>query len=47
MIDLEGRLIDFGMGRKLMNNWGLIMVDESVYGKIFELVGEVLKEVER
>ncbi|KAK0710416.1 hypothetical protein B0T21DRAFT_376581 [Apiosordaria backusii] len=40
--DLEGKQIDFGTGRKLTNNWGLITADESVHGKILELVGEVL-----
>ncbi|KAK4675087.1 hypothetical protein QC764_501490 [Podospora pseudoanserina] len=45
--DLEGRPIDFGTGRKLTNNWGLITADESVHGKMLELAGEVLKEAGR
>ncbi|KAK4173341.1 hypothetical protein QBC36DRAFT_194869 [Triangularia setosa] len=42
--DLEGRPIDFGTGRKLTNNWGLITADESVHGKILELASEVLND---
>ncbi|KAK0654155.1 hypothetical protein QBC41DRAFT_238456 [Cercophora samala] len=45
--DLEGRPIDFGTGRKLTNNWGLITADESVHGKILELAGEVIKDARR
>lgn len=42
--DLLGRPIDFGTGRKLSNNWGLITADASVYDEIFGLVTEMLEE---
>ncbi|KAK3987336.1 hypothetical protein QBC44DRAFT_246091 [Cladorrhinum sp. PSN332] len=40
--DLYGREIDFGTGRKLSGNWGLITADESVHGKVQSLITEML-----
>lgn len=40
--DLYGREIDFGTGRKLSRNWGLITADESVHDKVQALVNELL-----
>ena len=40
--DLYGKEIDFGAGRILDNNWGVITADESVHSKIVKLVGEIL-----
>ncbi|KAK0630494.1 inositol monophosphatase family protein [Bombardia bombarda] len=36
--DLYGEEIDFGRGRQLDGNWGVIAADESVHGKILDLV---------
>jgi 3'(2'), 5'-bisphosphate nucleotidase len=41
--DLRGRPIDFGTGRDMMGNYGLIAADESVHGRILELVTEMLE----
>ncbi|KAK3376412.1 hypothetical protein B0T24DRAFT_218899 [Lasiosphaeria ovina] len=41
--DLLGKDIDFGSGRELTRNWGLITADYTVHGKIFELVTDMLK----
>ncbi|KAK4204603.1 hypothetical protein QBC40DRAFT_272607 [Triangularia verruculosa] len=45
--DLEGRPIDFGAGRKLSNNWGLITADESVHVEILKLAGEVIGDIQK
>lgn len=42
--DLHGKEIDFGRGRKLAGNWGIVTADESVHGRILELVGGMLEE---
>ncbi|KAK4185629.1 hypothetical protein QBC35DRAFT_299006 [Podospora australis] len=42
--DLLGRPIDFGTGRKLSGNWGLITADESVHDEILDMVTEMLEE---
>ncbi|KAK0611727.1 hypothetical protein B0T14DRAFT_500767 [Immersiella caudata] len=41
--DLRGRPVDFGTGRDMMGNYGLIAADESVHGRILELVTEMLE----
>ncbi|KAK4445616.1 carbohydrate phosphatase [Podospora aff. communis PSN243] len=41
--DLRGRPIDFGTGRDMMGNYGLLAADESVHGRILELVTEMLE----
>ncbi|KAL7792904.1 hypothetical protein V8C37DRAFT_379444 [Trichoderma ceciliae] len=38
--DLEGRDVDFGAGRTLAANWGLVAAPESVHGEILALVRE-------
>jgi len=40
--DLHGRAVDFGRGRELAGNWGVITADESVHGRILELVAGLL-----
>ncbi|RFU34427.1 hypothetical protein B7463_g1953, partial [Scytalidium lignicola] len=42
--DLEGKRIDFGAGRKLSNNWGLVAAREGIHARILEVVAEVLRE---
>lgn len=42
--DLYGRPVDFGTGRDLVGNYGLIAADESIHGKILELVTEMLEK---
>lgn len=42
MTDLRGQEVDFGAGRELSNNWGLIMADEAVHGVVLAKVRELL-----
>ncbi|KAK3388668.1 carbohydrate phosphatase [Sordaria brevicollis] len=37
--DLWGRKIDYGRGRKLDGNWGVVTADEGVHGRLLEIVG--------
>lgn len=37
--DLWGRKIDYGRGRKLDGNWGVVTADEEVHGRLLEIVG--------
>ena len=39
--DLDGNPIDFTTGNKLSRSWGVITADESIHGKILELVCEM------
>ena len=39
--DLDGNPIDFTTGNKLSRSWGVITADESIHGKILELVREM------
>ncbi|TAQ86797.1 hypothetical protein B7494_g4861 [Chlorociboria aeruginascens] len=41
--DLEGRDIDFGVGRELTNNWGLLAAKDRVHGQVLEIVKRILK----
>jgi 3'(2'), 5'-bisphosphate nucleotidase len=41
---LDGKEIDFGAGRKMEENWGMVAANESVHARILETVVEVLKE---
>ncbi|KAK5662372.1 hypothetical protein OQA88_8282 [Cercophora sp. LCS_1] len=41
--DLRGRKFDFGRGRDLAGNYGMIAADESVHGEILELVTAMLE----
>lgn len=41
--DLRGRKFDFGRGRDLVGNYGMIAADESVHGQILELVTAMLE----
>jgi 3'(2'), 5'-bisphosphate nucleotidase len=46
--DLEGKDIDFGAGRTLAANWGLVAAPEAVHGEILRLVREwVNKDIEK
>ncbi|KAL6868480.1 carbohydrate phosphatase [Trichoderma novae-zelandiae] len=38
--DLEGREMDFGRGRTLAGNWGLVAAPASVHGEVLRLVRE-------
>ncbi|PTB65379.1 carbohydrate phosphatase [Trichoderma citrinoviride] len=38
--DLEGREMDFGRGRTLAGNWGLVAAPEGVHGELLRLVRE-------
>ncbi|KAL7936264.1 hypothetical protein V8C35DRAFT_297342 [Trichoderma chlorosporum] len=40
--DLEGKEMDFGAGRTLAANWGLVAAPESVHGQILSLVRELI-----
>ncbi|KAL6696202.1 hypothetical protein J3F84DRAFT_373367 [Trichoderma pleuroticola] len=40
--DLEGKDIDFGAGRTLAANWGLVAAPESVHGEVLRLVRELI-----
>ncbi|KAK4210246.1 hypothetical protein QBC37DRAFT_36952 [Rhypophila decipiens] len=42
--DLYGKEIDFGTGRKMSGNWGILTCDESVHAQLLELVGHMLEE---
>jgi len=42
--DLRGRPVDFGTGRDLLGNYGLVAADESVHGRVLELVTEMLEK---
>ncbi|KAG7285063.1 hypothetical protein NEMBOFW57_009683 [Staphylotrichum longicolle] len=39
--DLAGNPVDFTTGNKLSKSWGVITADESIHGKILELVNEM------
>lgn len=42
--DLNGKDIDFGTGRELANNWGIIAAKHGVHSRILNVVNEVLHE---
>ncbi|CZR62161.1 related to myo-inositol-1(or 4)-monophosphatase [Phialocephala subalpina] len=44
LTDLDGGKFDFGVGRKLEKNWGLVAAPPSVHGKLLEVVKHVLAE---
>lgn len=41
--DIDGKEIDFGAGRELSNNRGIIAAKAGVHGKVLELVNEVIR----
>lgn len=41
--DVYGKDIDFGLGRKLTNNWGMLASREGVHERLLNAVDEVLK----
>ncbi|KAL3421675.1 3',5'-bisphosphate nucleotidase [Phlyctema vagabunda] len=41
--DLDGRAIDFGAGRKLSANYGIVAARENIHDKVLEAAQEVLK----
>jgi hypothetical protein len=43
LTDLDGRPINFGVGRELSSNRGMIVAREGVHGKIVSAVAEILK----
>ena len=45
--DLEGKDIDFGRGRRLSNNWGLVAAKQGIHTMVFNVVTRVLKEEEK
>ena len=42
--DLNGKDIDFGAGRELTNNWGIIAAKRGVHSKVLSIVSEMLNE---
>jgi len=42
--DLNGKDIDFGTGRELANNWGIIAAKRGVHSRVLKVVNEVLHE---
>lgn len=40
--DLWGRQIDYGRGRVLDGNWGVVTADEEVSGRLLEIVGTLI-----
>ena len=40
--DLWGRRIDYGQGRTLGGNWGVVTADEEVHGRLLEIVGGIV-----
>lgn len=42
--DLNGKDIDFGAGRELTNNWGIIAAKNGVYSRILSIVNKMLHE---
>lgn len=45
--DLDGKAIDFGTGRKLSNNFGMVVARPAVFELVFKLVQDVMVEDER
>jgi 3'(2'), 5'-bisphosphate nucleotidase len=41
--DLDGKKIDFGAGRELGNNWGVIAANKGVHARILKIATEMLK----
>ncbi|KUJ16979.1 carbohydrate phosphatase [Mollisia scopiformis] len=44
LTDINGTRFDFGVGRKLERNWGVVAAPPSVHGKLLEVVERVLEE---
>lgn len=42
--DLDGRDIDFGAGRTVVRNYGMIIAKEGIHGEVLALVKELLQE---
>jgi 3'(2'), 5'-bisphosphate nucleotidase len=42
--DLNDKDIDFGTGRELTNNWGIIAAKHGVHSRILNVVDEMLHE---
>ncbi len=42
--DLRGKEIDFGTGRELANNWGILAAKRGVHSRILHVVNEMLDE---
>jgi 3'(2'), 5'-bisphosphate nucleotidase len=45
--DLNGKAIDFGAGRALYQNWGLIAANEGIHCRILEVVAEIMEDQEK
>jgi 3'(2'), 5'-bisphosphate nucleotidase len=41
---LDGKEIDFGAGRKIEENWGMVAANQSVHARILQTTEELLKE---
>lgn len=44
--DLQGNDVDFGAGRELSNNWGIVAAKPGVHSRVLEVVAKVLKDNE-
>lgn len=42
--DLDGKNIDFGVGRALSENWGLIAADERIHARVLAIAKEFLRK---
>jgi 3'(2'), 5'-bisphosphate nucleotidase len=42
--DLDGKEIDFGAGRTMAENWGMVAANESIHPIMLEIVGRLVKE---
>jgi 3'(2'), 5'-bisphosphate nucleotidase len=42
--DLEGKEMDFGCGRTLVNNWGMVAARETAHARILRIVADVLNK---
>jgi 3'(2'), 5'-bisphosphate nucleotidase len=44
--DMEGKPLDFSVGRTLKNNKGVVAANKEVHGKVLEAVQKALEEKE-
>lgn len=42
--DLDGKKIDFGVGRTIAENWGTVAANESIHASMLEIVGRLVRE---
>jgi 3'(2'), 5'-bisphosphate nucleotidase len=42
--DVRGKAIDFGAGRQMKNNWGIVAAKEGIHDRILKVVTEILND---